>query len=60
MLLPKNHPVVKLTKARHRMFVATGIVVCGVVQIWWPDMNHVHVINGTTINLFWLLLEPES
>lgn len=58
--LPPNHPKVKLTKTKHRMIVATGIIVCGTVQICYPDVNGLHVVNGTIINLFWLLLEPEA
>jgi len=60
MRLPKGHPQFKYTKTKHKMVVATGIILCGVAQYAYPDLVYFHITSGTTINLLWLLVDPEE
>lgn len=48
-----------ITRRRHRFIVAGGIVCCGIITICWPEHYHIQALSGTTINLFWLFMEPE-
>lgn len=50
---------VHVTRRRHKLIVAGGIITCGIITVCWPEMYHVNGVLGTTINLVWLLVDPE-
>lgn len=49
-----------LTRRRHRVITAIGIVGCATVAVLWPEESHLNTSVGTIINLFWLLFEPAN
>lgn len=51
---------VHITKMQHRMIVAGGIITVGILQIMLPDQSHLNTVGGITINLVWLLVEPQA
>lgn len=57
---PKKHHTIHviITRRRHKVIVASGVVVCGVIAVCWPEQQAVTIVGGTLINLVWLLVEP--
>lgn len=51
---------IHITRRRHKIIVASGIIACGVVTICWPEQYHISGSIGTSINLIWLLVEPTA
>lgn len=52
--------IIIITRRRHKIIVAGGILACGLVGVLWPELSHVQIVGGTCINLVWLLVEPAA